>query len=169
MGARTQRPARLAVYVGGMVATLFLLGLAPAGASAQAANPRFGVWKLRSDAPLPALNIMTYEPWGEGGMRVTVEATNAGLGREDHVGLRDALRRGVPPRRRARGLGDGRRSGGRPHEPHHHPSGGKVVQVIVNTLSADGDRIDNEYRSTADDGSERVSRAVYERVRQGVR
>ena len=47
-----------------------------AAASAQNANPRFGKWKLKSDQPPPALNIMTYEPYGEGGMRVTVEATS---------------------------------------------------------------------------------------------
>src|SRR5918912_140731 len=39
-------------------------------------NPRIGKWKLKQDAPPPALNIMTYEPWGEGGMKVTVESTN---------------------------------------------------------------------------------------------
>src|SRR6185436_7067570 len=45
-------------------------------ASAQAANPRLGKWKLKQDAPPPALNIMTYEPFGNGGMKVTVESTN---------------------------------------------------------------------------------------------
>src|SRR5207245_2753083 len=48
--------------------------------SAQASNPRIGKWKLKSEAPPPALNVMTYEPFGNGGMRVTVESTN-GQGR----------------------------------------------------------------------------------------
>lgn len=39
-------------------------------------NPRIGKWKLKQDAPPPALNIMTYELWGNGGMKVTVESTN---------------------------------------------------------------------------------------------
>ena len=46
-------------------------------AAAQNTNPRFGVWKLKSDAPPPQSNIMTYEPWGDGGMSITVESTNA--------------------------------------------------------------------------------------------
>ena len=44
--------------------------------AAQPANPRIGKWKLKQDAPPPALNIMTYEPFGQGGMKVTVESTN---------------------------------------------------------------------------------------------
>ena len=53
-------------------------GLAPVGAlEAQAANPRFGRWLLKSDAPAPASNIMTYEPFGSGGMKVTVQSVNA--------------------------------------------------------------------------------------------
>ncbi len=47
-----------------------------APAAAQDPGPRFGVWLLQSDAPPPARNVMTYEPHGEGGMRVTVESTN---------------------------------------------------------------------------------------------
>lgn len=44
---------------------------------AQAANPRFGRWLLKSEAPAPASNIMTYEPFGASGMKVTIEAVNA--------------------------------------------------------------------------------------------
>ena len=44
-------------------------------------NPRFGKWKIRQDAAPPASNIMTYEPWGDGGMKVTVDAVN-GEGRK---------------------------------------------------------------------------------------
>ena len=44
---------------------------------AQASNPRFGVWKLESTAPPPSSNVMTYEPYGDDGMRITVESTNA--------------------------------------------------------------------------------------------
>src|SRR5215470_12369542 len=31
-------------------------------AAAEDKNPRFGRWKLKSDAPAPQSNIMTYEP-----------------------------------------------------------------------------------------------------------
>jgi hypothetical protein len=43
---------------------------------AQSSNPRFGKWKLKSDAPAPTSNIMTYEPAGQGGMKVTIDAVN---------------------------------------------------------------------------------------------
>src|SRR5438552_11308037 len=42
-------------------------------------NPRIGKWKLKQEPP--AINIMTYEPAGDGGMKVTVESKNA-QGRE---------------------------------------------------------------------------------------
>ena len=41
------------------------------------ANPRFGVWQLESDRPPPNRNVMTYEPYGDGGMKITVASTNA--------------------------------------------------------------------------------------------
>ncbi len=41
------------------------------------ANPRFGRWLLKSDAPAPASNIMTYEPFGAAGMKVTIQSVNA--------------------------------------------------------------------------------------------
>lgn len=46
-------------------------------ASAQGSNPRVGRWRLKSDAPPPSSNIMTYEAFGPAGMRVTIESTNA--------------------------------------------------------------------------------------------
>lgn len=46
-------------------------------ADAQSANPRFGRWLLKSDAPAPTSNIMTYEPFGASGMKVTIQAVNA--------------------------------------------------------------------------------------------
>jgi hypothetical protein len=55
---------------------LFLLSVA-APAQAQTANPRFGRWKLKSDAPAPTSNVMTYEAFGAAGMKVTIQAVNA--------------------------------------------------------------------------------------------
>lgn len=53
-----------------------LLLLAPE-LGAQSSNPRFGRWRLKSDAPAPTSNVMTYEPFGVDGMKVTIEAVNA--------------------------------------------------------------------------------------------
>lgn len=65
----------------GVVAAVVLLASLAAvsrHADAQAAdaNPRFGRWKLKSDAPAPASNIMTYSPYGAKGMRVEIESVS---------------------------------------------------------------------------------------------
>ncbi len=39
-------------------------------------TPRFGKWKLKSEAPAPQSNIMTYAPYGDHGMKITVESVN---------------------------------------------------------------------------------------------
>ena len=54
-----------------------ILALLATGAWAQSPNPRFGKWKLKSNAPAPASNIMTYEPHGARGMKMTIDAVNA--------------------------------------------------------------------------------------------
>lgn len=61
---------------GSAVLTVLSLGL-PASAYTQTSNPRFGRWLLKSDAPAPASNIMTYEPFGATGMRVSIQSVNA--------------------------------------------------------------------------------------------
>jgi hypothetical protein len=45
-------------------------------ASAQPQNPRYGKWKLKSDAPAPTSNVMTYEPYNGKGMKITIDAVN---------------------------------------------------------------------------------------------
>jgi hypothetical protein len=55
---------------------LAMIALAGNAVSAAEENPRFGKWKIKSDAPAPASNIMTYEPFGKHGMKVTIDAVN---------------------------------------------------------------------------------------------
>ena len=45
--------------------------------SAQDPAERFGEWRMDTDRPPPYVNIMTYEPWGDGGMSITVASTNS--------------------------------------------------------------------------------------------
>ena len=40
---------------------------------AENSNPRLGKWKLESEAPAPASNVMTYEPHGDHGMKITID------------------------------------------------------------------------------------------------
>ena len=69
----------------------------PTASVGQDENPRFGKWLLDSNRPPPAKNVMTYEPYGEGGMRITVASTNA-EGVSSEWGLRYHVRRGIPSR-----------------------------------------------------------------------
>ncbi len=161
-----------------MVASGAVLACAPAGdeggqgdaamtdesAAEAPANPRFGVWQLESDAPPPALNIMTYEPYGDGGMKITVANTNAeGESTEwGYVTMFDGVFRPVEGRE------DSESAVEVIDESTNHifnARGGEVYQVIVNVLSEDGNTINNEYRTTREDGTERVSHAVYRRIR----
>src|SRR5271166_1136236 len=58
------------------VGAFAVIALFATAASAQSPNPRFGKWKLKSDAPAPTSNIMTYEPFGDHGMKITIDAVN---------------------------------------------------------------------------------------------
>ena len=59
-----------------ILTALPILALLAAGAWAQSPNPRLGKWKLKSNAPAPASNIMTYEPFCASGMKITIDAVN---------------------------------------------------------------------------------------------
>ena len=139
------------------------LSLAAAIASAENKNPRFGKWKLKSDAPPPALNIMTYEPYGETGMKITVENTNTkGEKRTwSYVTLFDGKYRPVE--------GDTNTDETAVEVVDAHTNKimnktGDRVNVIINVLSADGNTINNEYRNVDENGKVTVTHAVYERI-----
>jgi opacity protein-like surface antigen len=144
----------------GLVAVMTAL---VAAAWAQNANRRFGRWKLKSDEPPPALNIMTYEPYGEGGMRVTVEATNAkGEKRKwGYVTMFDGKYRPMTgdttTEETAVEVIDARTN-------KISNKTGDRVNVILNVLSEDGNRIENEYRNVDENGKVTVTHAVYERI-----
>ncbi len=150
-----------------MARRLFLAGLAlclTAVVTAQTTNPRFGRWKMKSDEPPPALNIMTYEPYGDGGMRITVEATNAkGEKRKwGYVTLFDGKYRPMTgdttTEETAVEVVDSRTN-------KIMNKTGDRVNVIMNVLSDDGNTINNEYRNVDENGKVTVTHAVYERIR----
>ena len=147
-----------------LAAVVTLLAVVTA-ASGQTTNPRFGVWKLKSDAPPPAINIMTYEPYGDGGMSITVESTNS-TGRESkwsYVTMFDGVFRPVTGREGAETaveIVDDRTT------RISNKRDGRVYQVIINVLSEDGNTINNEYVRLDESGNiVRISHAVYERNR----
>lgn len=138
---------------------------AESAAAAQAeGNPRFGVWELETDRPAPYRNVMTYEPYGEGGMRITVATTNVDGETSEwgYVTMFDGVFRPV----------EGQEGAATAVEVVDERTNrilnqrdGEVYQVVVNVLSEDGQTIDNEYRRTLEDGTERVTHAVYRRIR----
>jgi hypothetical protein len=155
MLSRTVAPAFLAVIA---------LTAGAAQLAAQYTNPRFGVWRMDSDAPPPSKNIMTYEPYEDTGMRITVASTNA-RGEDNewgYVTLFDGVFRPV----------EGQDNAETAVEIVNdrttrilNKRNGRVTQVIINTLSDDGNTINNEYVRLDDNGDiVGVSHAVYRRI-----
>lgn len=146
-----------------VVTAVVALTSALAAAQGPDPNPRFGKWKLKSDNPPPFLNIMTYEPYGDGGMRITVEATNAdGETRKwTYVTMFDGKYRPVS--------GDTRTEETAVEIVDERTNKimnktGDRVNIIINVLSEDGNTIHNEYRNVDENGNVTVSHAVYERI-----
>jgi hypothetical protein len=150
---------------GTIVTALLIVVCGIALASAQTANRRLGKWKLKQEAPPPALNIMTYEPFGKGGMKVTVESTN-GEGKKSvwtYNTMFDGKDEPVSGDTRTETTAV-RKIDDRTNEITNK-RGGKVTQVIVNVLSPDGKRIDNTYKNYNEKGEPTTTTtAVYEKM-----
>ena len=152
-----QRLARMARAIAAMMAIVATLG-------AQHPNPRFGKWKLKSDAPAPASNVMTYEPAGDQGMKITIDAVN---------------RDGVKSQWFYTTMFDGKDQPvtGNPASDTAavriitdrineivYKKGGKVTQVLTNVLSPDHNTIGIIYmREDAEGKTTGVTFATYER------
>lgn len=159
------RVPRHALLSGAIAFLLVGAMTAPSAASAQDASDRYGVWRMQSDAPPPSSNIMTYEAYGDGGMAVTVASTNArGESNEwGYVTLFDGAFREV---RGQNGSDTAVEFVDERTTRITNRRNGRVTQVIINTLSDDGNTIHNEYvRFDADGKITGVGHAVYERVR----
>ena len=131
---------------------------------AQASNPRFGVWKLESTAPPPSSNVMTYEPYGDDGMRITVESTNARgqHSKWSYVTLFDGA---FHPVMGQEGAETAVEIVNENTTRISNARGGRVYQVIINTLSEDGGTITNEYVRLDENGDiVRVNHAIYQRI-----
>lgn len=137
-----------------------LLAVASLGAQD---NPRFGKWKLKSDAPAPASNIMTYEAHGDGGMKITIEAVNA-EGKERKWGYVTFFDGKYRPVTGDSGTEESAVEVVDERTNKIYNRTGERVNTIINVLSEDGNTINNEYRNVNEDGTERVFHAVYERI-----
>ncbi len=127
-------------------------------------STRFGRWQMDSDAPPPAINIMTYESWGDGGMSITVAATN-GEGRDSEWGYNTMFDGEF---REVWGQNASETAVEWVNEQTTRISNmrdGRVTQVIINTLSEDGNTIENEYVRMDENGKVTgVGHATYRRI-----
>jgi len=139
--------------------------LTAASVSAQAPNPRFGKWKLKSDAPPPASNIMTYEPYNGKGMKITIDAVNKDGAKSQWwyttmFDGKDEVLTGNP----GTDTGSVRIVTDRINEIIYK-KGGKVTQVLTNVLSPDGSTIGVMYmRMTPEGKTSNVTFATYEKL-----
>lgn len=139
-------------------------GLAAQAPAAPAANPRFAVWKLKSDAPPPSSNFMTYEAYNGTGMKVTIDAVN-GSGAKSSWGYTTMFDGKDYPVTGRNGTDTAAvQVINEKINTITYKKGGKVVQFLINVLSADNNTIDVSYLSTNASGETRTTHATYERV-----
>ena len=144
-------------------AAFALVGAAEISAQG-AGESRYGVWQMQSDAPPPSKNIMTYEPYGDGGMKITVASTNA-RGEYNEWGYVTMFDGEFRPVEGQEGSATAVEVVDERSTRILNQRNGRVTQVIINTLSEDGNTIDNEYvRLDADGKITRVTHAVYKRI-----
>jgi len=147
------------------LATLAIAAFGALEASAQDPGPRFGRWQMDSDAPPPSINIMTYAAWGDGGMSITVASTNA-RGQDNEWGY-DTMFDGQA--RAVHGQENSETAVEWVNEMTTRITNmrnGRVTQVIINTLSEDGNTIENEYVRMDEQGKiTGVGHATYRRIR----
>jgi hypothetical protein len=146
--------------------TLAAIALLMNLASAQSPNPRFGKWKLKSTAPAPTSNIMTYEPVGDKGMKITIDAVNKDGVKSQWFYMtkfdgKDEPITGNP----GADTGSVKTVNASINEIVYK-KGGKVAQVLTNVLSPDGDTLGIIYMRMDEAGKTTgVTFATYERMK----
>ncbi len=155
---------RMRVLAGsaGMLAVLAMLVTA---ASAQQTNPRFGKWKLKSDAPAPASNIMTYEPHGAKGMKITVDSVNPKGEKSHWFYTTDFDGKDQPVTGQAPNSTSSVRIIDDRINEIVNKRDGKITQILTNVLSPDKNTLGIIYmRLDADGKTTGVTFATYERI-----
>ncbi len=129
-------------------------------------NPRFGKWKLKSDAPAPQSNIMTYEPYGDHGMKIIIDAVNKDGVKSQwfyttHFDGKDEPLTGNP------GTDTGSVKVLSPAVNEIiYKKNGRITQVLTNVLSPDQNTIGVMYmRLDAEGKTTNVTFATYERIK----
>lgn len=146
------------------LASLAVAVFSTADLAAQDPSERFGEWRMDSDRPAPYSNIMTYEPWDDGGMGITVTTTNAS-GEESAWGYNTLFDGAFRPVWGQEGAETSVEWVNERTTRIKNMRDGRVTQVIINTLSEDGNVIENEYVRLDEDGEiVGVGHATYRRI-----
>ena len=128
-------------------------------------NPRFGKWKMKSEDPAPVSNVMTYESFGDKGMKVTVEAVNAKGEKTMWWYTTNFDGKDMPMTGQAAGQTS---AVSRINENINEIIGkrdGRITQKLYNVLSTDTNTIGNLYMNYDATGKvTRVTTATYERM-----
>jgi hypothetical protein len=134
--------------------------------AAQDANPRFAKWKLKSDNPASS-NIMTYEAYNGTGMKVTIDSVNASGNKSSwgYTTMFDGKDYPVTGRN-GTATASVRVINDKINEIIYKNTEGKVVQLLLNVLSADNNTIEVSYYSTNAQGNTNVTHATYERIKE---
>jgi hypothetical protein len=135
-------------------------------ASAQETNPRFAKWKLKSDNPASS-NIMTYEAYNGSGMKVTIDSVSAS-GSKSSWGYTTMFDGKDYPVTGRNGTATAlvRVINDKVNEIIYKNADGKVVQLLINVLSADNNTIEVSYISTNAQGVTNTTHATYERIKE---
>lgn len=141
---------------------------APAQTAAPA-NPRFGSWKMKPATPYAdgdkSSNIMTYAPLPGGGMSVKIETTNKAGEPGTPWGYNTMLDgKDLPVYGRN---GTDTASVTPLNDKINviiYKQGGRLVQILQNVLSADGNTLNISYTSTDAKGETKTTYATYEKV-----
>jgi len=127
------RYRNLLLYTAVFTAALFVAG--PAWAQGET---RFGVW----DNSTNPNNVMTYEPYGKGGMKITVSDPRKPEAAWSYVTMFDGKFTPVHNQQNAETAVEviNEKS-----TRIYNKRNGVVTQVVINTLNADNTQISNEY------------------------
>jgi hypothetical protein len=149
--------------LGARIGLFAAIALVVTNVSAQTANPRFGKWKLKSENPAPASNIMTYEAYNGTGMKITIDSVNASGAKTSwgYTTMFDG--KDEPVTGQANNTSAVRTMNDKINEIVNKTSG-KFRQLLINVLSADNKSILVTYISTTAQGETRVTYATYERI-----
>jgi hypothetical protein len=143
-----------------------VMALLSTSASAEDTNGRYGRWKIKSDAPAPQSNIMTYAPNGKNGMKITIDAVN-----KDGKATQWGYTTDFSGKDEKTFFGDTNNDTGAVKELSPtvneitYKKAGKITQKLFNVLSVDGKTIGVMYmRYDADGKCVGVTTASYMKI-----